>query len=78
MPDDSCRIAKLEAYHEEQLERFDKHCMKEDKSFDDLFESIRSIEATLSRQKGFVGGVVFVISALFATAISLTHLLLNK
>jgi len=74
MPDESCRIAKLEAYHAEHLRQFEEHIKREERNFDELFTSIKNLEISINGQKSFIGGVVFVLSGVAAAA----TILINK
>lgn len=53
MPDEQCRLAKLE-------ERADSH----DDQFDSLRCDVRDIKTILENQKGFVRGIAFTITAI--------------
>jgi len=77
MPDESCRIAKLEAYHAyhaEHFRQFEEHIKREERNFDALFTSIKDLEISINGQKSFIGGVVFVLSGVAAAA----TILINK
>jgi hypothetical protein len=73
MSDNQERIAvletKMEAVHEDNaktLRMFREHMEKEDSRWEE-------IQRNTARQKGFLGGVVFVISALWAAILAGLH-----
>jgi hypothetical protein len=78
MPEiDTVKIACLEVRQEEHMRNFSRHCAEEEVNFNALFAQIRSLEGTLasmeqklSSQKGFIAGVVFCTTGLFAIVVA--------
>lgn len=71
---DERRFDRLEQRLEDQDERRnDRFDMMEDK-FDELSDMVqerfKTVDTALAHQKGFIGGVVWVITALFAAAVA--------
>ena len=66
MPDLNCRVAKVE----ERLDGLvkDIHCDREDarRHSDRIFAALDELQKNASSNKGFFGGVVFAVSAIFA------------
>lgn len=52
--------------HDEMMTAFMRHMDKEEARFEE-------IQRNTARQKGFIGGVVFVISAMWAAIIGIIH-----
>lgn len=73
MSDIDCRFSQMESRmtrHEDRLENLSKlfsdDKTKMEKSIERIESSLELITSSLDRQKGFIGGVTFVVSAVFA------------
>ena len=55
MPDDKCRLAKAE----NEINNIND-------KLDEIIDSIKSMKEEQTRYKGFIGGVVFTVGALFS------------
>lgn len=55
MPDEKCRLAKAE----NEINNIND-------KLDEIIESIKSMKEEQTRYKGFIGGVVFTVGALFS------------
>lgn len=64
MPDIDCRVAKLEQKMENYDHILQNHLVEEEKATVKLFDKLDVIEESLAKQKGFIGGVTFTISAI--------------
>jgi len=62
MPDDSCRLAKVE----QQIETLEKDFNDLNEKLDKIIKAIEEMKTEQSRYKGFLGGVVFTIGALYS------------
>ena len=78
MTDLEQRVAKLEEHvllqdkkFDKLIEAFDKHMKREDERWE-------QVVANTSRNKGFFGGVVFIISAMWASILAGLHLIGGK
>lgn len=45
-------------------ERLDSHVKREDKSMEEVVEKLDTIELELSRYRGFIGGVLLMVTAI--------------
>jgi len=68
----NCRVAKIE----ERLDGLvkDMHCDREDarRRSDRIFVALDELQRTSQSNKGFFGGVVFSVSAIFAFIVYIT------
>ncbi len=62
MPDDSCRLAKVE----QQIETLEKDFNDLNEKLDKIIKAIEEMKTEQSRYKGFLGGIVFTIGALYS------------
>jgi regulator of replication initiation timing len=62
MPDDSCRLAKVE----QQIETLEKDLTDLNEKLDKIIKAIEEMKTEQSRYKGFLGGIVFTIGALYS------------
>lgn len=62
MPDDSCRLAKVE----QQIETLEKDYNDLNEKLDKIIKAIEEMKTEQSRYKGFLGGMVFTIGALYS------------
>ena len=66
MPDLECRVAKLEQVVEglrdmiSEDKRESRECLRE------INESLDDLKKNMEKQRGFVGGVIFTVSAVFS------------
>lgn len=59
MPDDSCRLAHLEARVNSMVEDYRRDT-------DRIIAALDALKSDATRYKGFIGGVVFTVGALFS------------
>jgi len=69
MPDDACRLAKLEEGLSNIKDEFRTHRAEEETTLTDILNSLRKIESVQAGQKGFIAGITFAVSSIFAVAI---------
>ena len=62
MPDEACRLAKAE----QQITDLQSDFRDQSAKLDAIIKSIDEMKAEQSRYKGFVGGMVFTVGALFS------------
>ena len=62
MPDETCRLAKAE----QQIADLQSDFRDQSAKLDAIIKSIDEMKAEQSRYKGFVGGMVFTVGALFS------------
>lgn len=62
MPDEACRLAKAE----QQIADLQSDFRDQSAKLDAIIKSIDEMKAEQSRYKGFVGGMVFTVGALFS------------
>lgn len=62
MPDELCRLAKVE----QQIETLDKDLTDLSEKLDKIIKAIEEMKTEQSRYKGFLGGIVFTIGALYS------------
>jgi hypothetical protein len=65
------RLAVLEAEFATHDESDQEHFSRMTTAFDSINKRLDGIEEKLNKQKGFIGGVVFVVSAVWAVAVML-------
>lgn len=59
MPDELCRLAQLEA-------RMDTMLTDYRRDTDRIIEALDELKSDATRYKGFIGGIVFTVSSVFA------------
>lgn len=64
MPDLECRVAKLEERVSNKIEEDDDYRTNVTVALKDISASIHDLKETNARQKGFMGGIIFAISAI--------------
>lgn len=66
MPDIPCRLAKLETLVDKQSKEM--CCLEEDvkESLKEITETLKQMQQDTAKQKGFISGAVFVLSAIAA------------
>jgi hypothetical protein len=62
MPDEACRLAKVE----QRIENLEEIFEDRGKKLDAIITALDEMKAEQSRYKGFIGGIVFTIGALFS------------
>jgi hypothetical protein len=62
MPDEACRLAKVEQRIDALEEVFEDRGRK----LDAIIAALDEMKAEQSRYKGFIGGIVFTVGALFS------------
>lgn len=62
MPDEACRLARLE----QKSDNLDDDIKRLTDKLDTIIESIDEMKIEQTRYKGFIGGVVFAVGALFS------------
>jgi DNA repair ATPase RecN len=62
MPDEACRLAKVEQRIENLEEIFEDRGQK----LDAIIRALEEMKNEQTRYKGFIGGIVFTIGALFS------------
>jgi hypothetical protein len=62
MPDEACRLAKVE----QRIENLEEIFEDRGKKLDAIITALNEMKAEQSRYKGFIGGIVFTIGALFS------------
>jgi hypothetical protein len=62
MPDEACRLAKAE----NEIANLKSDIHDQSKKLDAIIKSIDEMKDEQSRYKGFIGGIVFTIGALFS------------
>ncbi len=62
MPDDKCRLAKVE----QRIDALEEVFEDRGKKLDAIISTLDEMKAEQSRYKGFIGGVVFTVAALFS------------
>jgi DNA repair ATPase RecN len=62
MPDEACRLAKVE----QRIENLEEIFEDRGKKLDAIIATLEEMKAEQSRYKGFIGGIVFTIGALFS------------
>jgi hypothetical protein len=61
MPDDACRLAKAE----NEITNLKSDIHEQSKKLDAIIKSIDEMKDEQSRYKGFLGGIVFTVGAVF-------------
>jgi DNA repair ATPase RecN len=62
MPDEACRLAKVE----QRIENLEEIFEDRGKKLDAIIETLEEMKNEQTRYKGFIGGIVFTIGALFS------------
>lgn len=62
MPDDSCRLAKVE----QKIQTLEKDFNDLNEKLDEIIKAIEEMKTEQSKYKGFLGGMVFTIGALYS------------
>ena len=62
MPDEACRLARLE----QKSDNLDDDLQHLTEKLDAIIKSIDEMKIEQTRYKGFIGGVVFAVGALFS------------
>jgi hypothetical protein len=62
MPDEACRLAKAE----NEITNLKSDIHEQSKKLDVIIKSIDEMKIEQTRYKGFIGGIVFTIGALFS------------
>ena len=62
MPDEACRLAKVE----QRIENLEEIFEDRSKKLDAIIAALDEMKAEQSRYKGFIGGIVFTVGALFS------------
>jgi len=62
MPDEACRLAKVE----QRIENLEEIFEDRGKKLDAIITTLEEMKNEQTRYKGFIGGIVFTISALFS------------
>jgi DNA repair ATPase RecN len=62
MPDDACRLAKVE----QRIESLEEIFEDRGKKLDSIIAALEEMKNEQTRYKGFIGGIVFTIGALFS------------
>lgn len=63
MPDLECRVAKLEQKIDIKIEDDKEYREETSEILKEIRESIKEMELAKSKEKGFIGGVVFIVGA---------------
>ena len=66
MPDLECRVAKLEQAVEGLRDMIAEEKNENRRKMDQIFEAIDHLNKTIEKQRGFVGGVIFTVGAVFS------------
>jgi hypothetical protein len=74
MPDESCRIAKLEAFRDSFIDEFREHCRREETESKERREILEEVRDKQMKMTGFLSGAAFVITALA----SIVGVVINK
>ena len=77
MPNPECRLAKLEERVSNMQQ--DICCLDDDvkKSLSEIVETLQDMQRESAKQKGFIGGAVFVVGALSTVLVSIFHKFFN-
>jgi DNA repair ATPase RecN len=62
MPDEACRLAKVE----QRIENLEEIFEDRGKKLDAIISALEEMKNEQTRYKGFIGGIVFTIGALFS------------
>ena len=62
MPDEACRLAKVE----QRIENLEEIFEDRGKKLDAIIATLEVMKNEQTRYKGFIGGIVFTIGALFS------------
>jgi hypothetical protein len=62
MPDDACRLAKVE----QRIETLEDDFKRQNDKLDDIIHALEEMKNDQTRYKGFIGGIVFTVGALFS------------
>jgi DNA repair ATPase RecN len=62
MPDDACRLAKVE----QRIETLEDDFKRQNDKLDDIIHALEEMKNEQTRYKGFIGGIVFTVGALFS------------
>jgi uncharacterized tellurite resistance protein B-like protein len=62
MPDEACRLAKVE----QRIETLEDDFKHQNDKLDDIIHALEEMKNEQTRYKGFIGGIVFTIGALFS------------
>ena len=68
MPDLECRVAKLEQKLDIKIVDDKEYREEVSEILHDIQASIKDMQLAKSREKGFIGGVVFIVGALASIA----------
>lgn len=64
MPDENCRIARLEADMLTMKEHYHDHCKAEKEQFERIMDILQEVRDKQVKMIGFWSGVTFVVTAL--------------
>ena len=62
MPDEACRLAKVE----QRIETLEDDFKRQNDKLDDIIHALEEMKNDQTRYKGFIGGIVFTVGALFS------------
>ena len=62
MPNDACRLAKVE----QRIETLEDDFKRQNDKLDDIIHALEEMKNDQTRYKGFIGGIVFTVGALFS------------
>jgi hypothetical protein len=62
MPDEACRLAKVE----QRIETLEDDFKHQNDKLDDIIHALEEMKNDQTRYKGFIGGIVFTVGALFS------------
>ena len=62
MPDEACRLAKVE----QRIENLEEIFEDRGKKLDSIIATLDEMKIEQTRYKGFLGGIVFTVGALFS------------
>ena len=62
MPDDKCRLAKVE----QRMDALEEVFEDRGKKLDTIIHALEEMKNEQTRYKGFIGGIVFTVGALFS------------
>lgn len=71
MPLPEERLARLEAKQEVLLQAIKDHMEKEERDREILMGELNELKRQAAKQKGFIGGVIFVVSAIWAVVLAI-------
>lgn len=62
MPDEACRLAKVE----QRIDTLEDDFKRQNDKLDDIIHALEEMKNEQTRYKGFIGGIVFTVGALFS------------